>query len=213
MAYEDDGLAHLLELFKFMIAFCLEEYISYGQCLINNQDLRININRYGESQTHEHTAGIGLHRLFHIIADICKIQNILHAALYLLFCETVHGAIEVDIFNTCIFHIKSGSKLQQCLDSAVYCKCTSCRIQYPCYNLKNRGFTGTIRADNSHTFSLFYLKRNIGKCKMFPIFLLFRQTKRLYHSVHWLVIELIYFTDMVNCYCNFFLFLFHSIPH
>ena len=59
-----------------MIAFGLEEHISYGQCLVYNQDFRLYINGNRKSQTNEHTARIGLHRLVYILSDICKFQNI-----------------------------------------------------------------------------------------------------------------------------------------
>ena len=72
MTDEHNGLAHLLEFFEFMITFCLEKYVTDTQSLIHDQDLRINIDRNSKSQTHEHTAGISLHRLIDVISDIRK---------------------------------------------------------------------------------------------------------------------------------------------
>ena len=76
MADKNNSFPKLLKFFKFMIAFGLEEHISYGQCLVYNQDFRLYINGNRKSQTNEHTARIGLHRLVYILSDICKFQNI-----------------------------------------------------------------------------------------------------------------------------------------
>ena len=73
MADKNDGLSHLLELFKLVIALCLKENISYRQRFIHNQDLRFNIDGYSKSQPYKHTAGIGFDRLMYIIPNICKI--------------------------------------------------------------------------------------------------------------------------------------------
>jgi len=72
MTDEHNGLAHFLEFFEFVITFSLEKYIADTQCFVHNQDLRLDVNGHSKSQTDEHTAGIGLHRLIDIIPDICK---------------------------------------------------------------------------------------------------------------------------------------------
>ena len=84
MADKQNGLAQLLELFKFMITLCLEEHVSHRQSLIYNKDLRVNVDGHGKSQPHKHTAGIGLHRLMDKFADISKIQNGLQSVIDLL---------------------------------------------------------------------------------------------------------------------------------
>ena len=73
MADEDDGLAHLLKFFKFVITFCLEENVSHRQSLVYDQDLRLNVDSHRKCQTHEHTAGISLARLVHIVTDVRKL--------------------------------------------------------------------------------------------------------------------------------------------
>ena len=72
MAYKKNGLSHLFKFFKFMVAFCLEENVTYRQSLVHDQDFRVNINSHCKSQPHEHTAGIGLCRLINIISNIRK---------------------------------------------------------------------------------------------------------------------------------------------
>ena len=73
MADKNDGLSHLLELLKLVIALCLKENISYRQRFIHNQYLRIDIDGQRKSQPYKHTAGIGFDWLMYIIPNICKI--------------------------------------------------------------------------------------------------------------------------------------------
>ena len=45
MGNKKNGFSLFLKLFKFMIAFCLEKYITNRQCLIYNQDLNAKASR------------------------------------------------------------------------------------------------------------------------------------------------------------------------
>ena len=168
MTYKKDGPSHLLEFFKLTITICLKKDISYRKCLIYDQDLRINVDRHGKSQTDKHTTGICLDRLMNKITDVRKIQNILQACIYLLSGKSHHGSIEIDIFNSGIFHIKSGSKFQKRRNTSIYHNFAAGWIQYTGDDLKNCGFTGTIGSDNSHSLSSFYFKTHIPQCIMLP---------------------------------------------
>ena len=154
MADEDDCLAHLFKLFKFMIAFRLKKDVPYGQRFIHDQNFRIDIDCHRESQAHKHTAGIGFYRLIHIVPDICKLQDRLQFLVNLLLAETDHGAVQVDILDPVIFTVKSGAQLQQRGNTSIDLHVSSGRIQNTRYDLQDRGFPGTIGADDPHTFPL-----------------------------------------------------------
>ena len=81
---KQNRLPLLLEFFELPITLCLEENISDRQCLIDNQNLRIDIDRHSKSQPHKHTAGVCLDRLVHKVTDIGKVQNILQSRVDLL---------------------------------------------------------------------------------------------------------------------------------
>ena len=81
MAYHQQCFSHFPELFEFAEAFCLEENISDRKCLIDNQDLRFNVNGNGKSQTDKHTAGVRFYRLIDEFTDIRKTQDIIHSCI------------------------------------------------------------------------------------------------------------------------------------
>src|SRR5699024_8780100 len=93
VADKKDGLSLGLKLFKFVVAFGLEEHIPHTQGLIHNEDLRIDIDSHRKSQPHKHTAGVHFHRLVDIIADICKSKDILEARIDLFFGKSDHGTV------------------------------------------------------------------------------------------------------------------------
>ena len=113
MADKHDGLSHLLEFLELMVALCLKEHIPHGKRLVHNQDFRLNIDGDRKSQPHEHTAGIGLHRLVHIIPDIGKFQDFRQLGIDFPVRKAHHGTVEVHIFDAVIFHVKTGAQLQK----------------------------------------------------------------------------------------------------
>ena len=52
---EENGLSGFFKLLELVIALSLEENITYGKCLINNQNLWINIDSYSKCKSDKHT--------------------------------------------------------------------------------------------------------------------------------------------------------------
>ena len=161
VADEQDGSSLLLEFVKFPVAFCLKKYVSHRQCLIHDQNFRINVDGHCKCQTHKHTAGIGFHRLVYKIPDVCKLQNAVQLCIDFLPGKSHHGTIQIHILNACIFHIKAGPQLQKSGDPSIYLKISSGGVQHTGDDLQNRGFSGAVRPDNSNGLPLFHLKAHI----------------------------------------------------
>ena len=85
MADKKNGFSHLFKFFKFPVAFCLKEHITYRKRLVNDQNFRINVNGNCKCQTDKHTAGIRFYRLINKISDICEVQDILKSGIHLFF--------------------------------------------------------------------------------------------------------------------------------
>ena len=113
MAYEDDGLSISLKLFEFRIALCLEKYISNGQRLVDDQNLRVNVYCNCKSKTHKHTAGVGLYGLIYIVSDIGKFKDLGEFFLNLLVRKAHHRSVKIYVLNAGVLHIKTGSKFKE----------------------------------------------------------------------------------------------------
>ena len=112
MGNHQNGGAVLPDLFHTPVALGLKKDVAYRQRLVDDQNLRLHINRKRKSQPHKHTAGIRLNGLIDEISDIGKLQNILKLRLHLLSGKAHHGAVHKDIFNAGVIHVESGSQLQ-----------------------------------------------------------------------------------------------------
>ena len=154
MADKENRFPHFLKFFKLVVTLRLEKYIAYRQRFIYDQNLGFNINCHGKRKPDKHTAGISLHRLVHIIADISKFQDSIHLFINLLFRKADHGTVQIYIFYSVIFHVKSCTKFQQCGNAPVYRHFPPGRIQHSGNDFQDRRFPGTIRTDDPHRFPL-----------------------------------------------------------
>ena len=154
MGYEEDGLALLLEVFKLLEALGLEEYITYRQRFIDDQDLRVDIDGYRESKANQHTGRIGLHRLVDEVTDVCKGEDIVKSLVDLFLGKSTHGSIQVDILDSCVLGIEAGTQFQKSRDSAFDLNLTAGRIQDSGDDLQDGRLTGTVGTNDTNRLTL-----------------------------------------------------------
>ena len=161
MAYKQDGFAHFLEFIKLVVTLCLEKNISHGKRFIHNQNFRFNIDCHRKGKPDKHTGRISFYRLMHKLSDICKIQYILQFFINLFLGKPNHGSVQIDVFQTGIFHVEPCAEFQQSRNPSVYGHIPFGGIKYPGDNFQNRGFSGAVGTDNPHRLPLLYGKRHI----------------------------------------------------
>ena len=179
VADKQNCLALLLEFFELPITLCLEKDVPDRQCLIDNQNLRIDIDRHSKSQPHKHTAGVRLDRLVHKVADIGKVQNILQSRIDLFLGKADHRPLQIDVLHARIFHVKSCAKLEQRGNPTVHDHLSGRRIQHAGDNLQDRRLPGSVRTDDPNCLTLRHLKIHIRQCIVLPITFLSGQPKAL----------------------------------
>ena len=113
MGNHQDCCSILTDFLHAAVTFRLEEYVTDGKRLIDDQDLRLHIDGQRKRQSHKHTAGVSLDRLMHEISDIREIQDVLKLLVHLLFRKAHHGTIHVDILNSGIVHVEARTQFQQ----------------------------------------------------------------------------------------------------
>ncbi len=113
MADKQDGFPLLLEFIKLMIALGLEKHVADRQCLIDDQNLRLNVNRDRESQADEHAAGIGFYGLIDEFPDISEFDDVFHPRINLFLREAHNRTVQVDVLHARVFLIEAGPQLQQ----------------------------------------------------------------------------------------------------
>ena len=210
MTDEKDCFPLLFKFLKLMVALRLEKHISHGKRLVHDQDLRIDIDGHRKGQAHEHTAGIGLHGLIHIVSDICKIQDVLQLFIDFLLRKADHGAVQINIFNAVVFIIKARAKLQQSGNASVHLHGAGGGIEHAGDDFQNGGFSGAVGSDNSHAFTLIYVQIHIVQSEMLPIAFFSGKSQRVNEPVPVVIIQAVYLIQSLHVDGK--LFCLHIVP-
>src|SRR5690348_1576304 len=133
-------------------ALRLEAGITDGQYLINNEDLRLDIDSDGECQPDIHSTRIGLHWLLDELADVCKRRDVVDTEIDFLLGQSQQGAVHVNVFATREFWIESSPKFEECRHTTIGVDYSTRRRKSTADDLQQGGFTGPIASDDADRF-------------------------------------------------------------
>ena len=209
MGNKQDRFSLSLEVLKLAVALGLEEHVSHRQCLVHDQDLRIDIDGNCEGKPDKHAAGIALDRLIDIITDIREINDRLKPLVDLFLREPDHGPVEVDILNAGIFHVEACAEFQERADASVHLDlprggCQNARDQF-----EHGGLSRTIGSDDAHGLSLFDFKVNMAQRMFLFIILLKIQSQRFPQTVSLPVVQAVDLRDVLHADRQFISGCFH----
>ncbi len=88
MAHEDDAARLAQQLVHRGHALLLEALVSDGQDLIEEEDLRIEMHRYGKGQSREHPRRVGLHRPVDGLTQLGVLDDLVVTLVDLLLGQT-----------------------------------------------------------------------------------------------------------------------------
>ena len=136
MGNKNNRLSCFFKLIKLPVTLGLEENITNTQGFIYNENIRFHIDCNCKSKTCKHTAGIGLTGLIDKISDFCKINNVIQFCSHLFSGKSEHRPIQINIFNSCIFHIETCTQFQKRTDLSLYFHTPAGRTEYTCDNFQ-----------------------------------------------------------------------------
>ena len=119
MRDHEDGRAVPAELVHAMIALRLEEDVADGQCLIDDEDLRVHRDVECEGKADEHTGGVALDRLVHEIANVREVEDLLELLVHLFLREAHHRTVHVDVLDAGVVRVEAGTELEERTDDTV----------------------------------------------------------------------------------------------
>ena len=111
MADEKYRLALLLELLELVIALCLEEHVADTESLIDDQNLRVDVDGHRERESYEHSARVGLDRLVDKVADVSEGNDFLQPGIDLLAGEAHDRTVDINILQTGVFRVEARAEL------------------------------------------------------------------------------------------------------
>ena len=97
----------------------LEKHISDRECLVNDENIRVEHNLDCKRQSYHHSAGIGFYRLVYKITDIGKLNDFLIFRFDISIGKTEYSGVHPNIVTSGKLRIESAAKFEQGGYSAV----------------------------------------------------------------------------------------------
>src|SRR5687768_6581351 len=119
MAHEQDRPPINPDLIDLREAFLLKLRIAHRQNFINQQNFRFQMRRNTKRKPHVHAARITLHRRVDKLLNFRECDDLIKLALDLRLAHPEDRAIEIDVFATREFRMKTRADFEQRADAAV----------------------------------------------------------------------------------------------
>jgi len=114
MSNEEDGSALVQgDILHFSKALLLEIEVAYGEHLVNNEDLGIQVGRNRETKADVHAAGVSFDGSVDELRYSGKIDYLVELPQYLLLFHAHDGAIQENVLSTGELGMKSRPDLEQ----------------------------------------------------------------------------------------------------
>ncbi len=78
-------------------AAALELFVAHCDDFVDEQDLRVDVDRHREAESDVHAARVDLHRLVDEVTDAAELDDVVHRVGHVLPGESEHGAVEEDV--------------------------------------------------------------------------------------------------------------------
>src|ERR1035437_714134 len=110
---QHDGGPALAQLEHVVEALALELLITHRDNLIDDKDLRIYGDSDREPQPHVHAAGVDLDGGVDELADVCKVDDLLHRLLDLPPAQPQNRSVQVDVLTSRELAMESCAEFEQ----------------------------------------------------------------------------------------------------
>src|ERR1700733_2515682 len=87
-----------------------EVHITHREGLVHQQNFGVDMDGNGESEAHDHPAGVGLDGLIDEVADLCESSDLVEAAVHFPIREAEDGSIQINIVATGKLRIETGAQ-------------------------------------------------------------------------------------------------------
>ena len=119
MGDQDDGLSLLLHAGDAVQAFLLEGLVAHRQHLVDERDVRVEVDGDGEPQAHVHARGIVLDLVIDKGPQFAEFHDLVEDALQVPAPESQDGGVQVDVLPAGEVGVEAGPQLQQGGDGSV----------------------------------------------------------------------------------------------
>lgn len=141
------GFAKILHPVK---RLALEIDVADRQGFVNDQHVRIDMDRRSEGQPHQHSGRIGLDRLIDEALQLGEADDHVHPAPHLLLAEAQDLSAQQDVFAPGVFGVEATPQFEQRGHAPFDAHFPARRLQDACNDLQQRGLARPVASDDAH---------------------------------------------------------------
>ena len=160
---EEDGHAFGAEFMHLSHAALAEVDVADGECFVDEEDLRVDVDGDGEGEADGHAAGVGFDGLIDEVADFSEGFDFGVAGVDLGGAEAEDGGVEIDVLATGEFGVEAGAQFEQCSDASVGLRGSRRGLQDSRDDLQEGTFTGAVFSDYAEGFAAVYFEGNVAE--------------------------------------------------
>src|SRR5262245_42852206 len=114
MGNDDNGRASPPKLAKVLKAAPLELFVAHGDNLVDDQDLRIDVDRDRKPKTHIHAGRIMPNRRVNEVTDTREVDDLIEETIGLATRQTENRCVQVDVLSAGQVRMEARSQLKKC---------------------------------------------------------------------------------------------------
>src|SRR6267378_6962117 len=164
VTYEHNGTTALGNLAHFPKAFLLELQIAYGQHLVHQQNLGLELSSHGEGQSHLHARAEMLERRINEFIHLGERHNLIKFALDLTLAHAKNGPAQENVLAARELGMETCSNLKQAAHPSVNLGKTRRRARNPREDLEQCGLASSIATNQTNDRTFQNVERNVSEC-------------------------------------------------
>ncbi len=163
MGNEQNRLAAPAEFAELVETLVRKAFVANGKDFIDEQHVRIDVDRDGETQAHVHAGRVRLDRRVDEVAQLGKLDDIVEAVLDLFLGQAQHDPVDKHVFASRDLGMKSGAEFDERRDAAFDDDRPEGRLRDPRDQLQRGALAGAVAADHAKGRALRDSERDIGQ--------------------------------------------------
>jgi hypothetical protein len=162
--YEDDGSSLLRNLAHLSKRFALEGGVSYGQDLVDQKNLGLEMSGDGEGQSDRHAARVTLDGCVEESLELGEVDDLVESSLDLGAPHPEDRAVQVDVLPSRQLRMKARPHLEQRADAAGDLGPPGRRFGDAGQDLQQRALAGAVVANQPDHVAVANFERHVAQC-------------------------------------------------
>ena len=160
VGHEDDGLVAAAELADLVEALVNEGLVTHREHFVDQENIRIDVDRNREPEAHVHAGGVSLDRSIDELLELSELHDVVEAIVDFLFRQPQHDAVDEDVLAAGDLGMKAGAELDERGDATVHRDRPRVGFRDPGNDFEKGALPGAVSPDNRERRSLADVERS-----------------------------------------------------